>query len=366
MFSLDCSDDPVMRSLRFLAVAVLAVLMIAFIFQPVAVAAGSLDQQQTSILSGLQLYSSPPAPSTQFLGQTFTAGLTGPLTEVDLAVACIQGETAGYSCTSNGPVTVEIHPGDPTGAPTLASASLSSSAIPTITASPPSEFVAFVFSSPPDVVAGSVYAIVITASNAPYDNYTVGYCFPLVPGSDCYVAGTARYYDGSWHETDPSGQDLAFKTYVTPPQISLSPTCGPPGTKVVVTGSGFTRHADSFCEIHSSPAGLVGTTRGTDFDCNILADGSVSGPDGPAFFVVAAGASGSYWVTVYYAPAGETPQESAPIGFSTQCSGTMSGPVGGFVESVNKLTIAAPYLALLGLATVIAVVAVAPWKKPDN
>ena len=40
-------------------------------------------------------------------------------------------------------------------------------------------------------------------------------------------------------------------------------------------------------------------------------------------------------------------------------------PVGGFIEPINKLTIAAPYLALFGLAAVV-VVAVAPWKKRGN
>jgi hypothetical protein len=100
------------------------------------------------------------------------------------------------------------------------------------------------------------------------------------------------------------------------PQISLSPTCGLPGTIVTVTGSGFTRQASSFCEIHSDPAGLVGPTRGTDFDCNINAQGEVTGPDGPAFFVVAAEASGSYSVTVYYGPSLE---ESSPVTFITSC-----------------------------------------------
>jgi hypothetical protein len=39
-------------------------------------------------------------------------------------------------------------------------------------------------------------------------------------------------------------------------------------------------------------------------------------------------------------------------------------PVGGFVEPVNKLAVAAPYLALFGI--VAAAVAVVVWKKPDN
>jgi len=40
-----------------------------------------------------------------------------------------------------------------------------------------------------------------------------------------------------------------------------------------------------------------------------------------------------------------------------------SGPVGGFMEPVNKLAVFAPYLALFG---VIGTVAVIVWKRPDN
>jgi hypothetical protein len=42
---------------------------------------------------------------------------------------------------------------------------------------------------------------------------------------------------------------------------------------------------------------------------------------------------------------------------------TPSGPVGGFLEPVNKLAVFAPYLALFG---VIGAVAVVFWKRPDN
>ncbi|WP_455284145.1 hypothetical protein, partial [[Eubacterium] cellulosolvens] len=38
-------------------------------------------------------------------------------------------------------------------------------------------------------------------------------------------------------------------------------------------------------------------------------------------------------------------------------------PVGGFIESVNKLTLAVPYLALFGVVATVAVVVAAPWKK---
>jgi TolB protein len=41
-------------------------------------------------------------------------------------------------------------------------------------------------------------------------------------------------------------------------------------------------------------------------------------------------------------------------------------PVGGFVEPVNKLAVATPYLALFGLVATVAVVVVKSWKKTHN
>jgi hypothetical protein len=43
-----------------------------------------------------------------------------------------------------------------------------------------------------------------------------------------------------------------------------------------------------------------------------------------------------------------------------------TGPVGGFMEPVNKVAIIAPYVALLGLVSTVAVVVAKPWKKPEN
>ena len=42
------------------------------------------------------------------------------------------------------------------------------------------------------------------------------------------------------------------------------------------------------------------------------------------------------------------------------------GPVGGFVEPVNKLGTVAPYLALFGVVAAVAVVVVKPWKKRET
>lgn len=202
-----------MRSFRLFAVAVLAVLMIAFMFQPAAAVSGTLDQQQTIKSVYSSLYSSPPQSHSQFVGETFTAGLTGFLTEVDLAIACYS--QAGASCASYGPVTVEIHSIDPTGV-LLASTSLPASAIPMVGSFPLIDFVAFVFASPPAVVAGSVYAIVMTTTNAPLGS--PGYEFAWSQ-SYSYAAGNFWFTDATgWKQAIPTDMgDLAFKTFVTPP-----------------------------------------------------------------------------------------------------------------------------------------------------
>jgi hypothetical protein len=54
---------------------------------------------------------------------------------------------------------------------------------------------------------------------------------------------------------------------------------------------------------------------------------------------------------------------AALIGNPISNSCPSSGPVGGFMEPVNKVNVLAPYLALLG---VIGAIAVIVWKRPDN
>lgn len=233
--------------MRLLAVAVLAVLMVASMLQPAAAYVGTLDQQQTLTCS-FEILS-----ELQFLGQTFTAGLNGPLTEVDLVIGCSSTD-GGATCASNGPVTVEIHSDSPDGNK-LGSSSLPGSAIPTYVGLP-SIFVAFTFSPPPTVVAGSVYAIVLTTTEWVHP-YNVGDC-----DTNGYPDGT-EWVNGvtggtGWGIPYPNN-DLAFKTYVAPPAVGA--------------------------------------------------------------------------------------------------------PVGGFMEPANKLTVFAPYLALLG---VIGAVVVVFWKRPDN
>jgi hypothetical protein len=206
----------VSRSVKLFAVVV--ILISAVVLLPINVAAaGVLDQQQTTMNGSAGLFSSPPASYSQFSSQTFTAGLTGSLTEVDLAIACYS--PTGAPCTSNGDVTVEIHSGSRTGA-LLGSSSLGPSAFPIIGSIIPSVFVAFTFSSPA-VVAGSVYGMVITTANAPGSPpaYVVG-----KSSLDPYAAGMASFSTVTgW--VDATYTDLAFKTYVT---SAATPPVGAP------------------------------------------------------------------------------------------------------------------------------------------
>jgi hypothetical protein len=221
--------DPMPRSGRrflFLVALILLSILVLFPFQKVnaPVHSGTLDQQQTVVTFAMILSGPPAVP--EYWGQTFTAGLTGSLTEVDLVIACYT--VVGSSCESFGPVVVEIHSGSPTGA-LLGSSSLVPGAIPILIfgGGLPSLFVPFSFSPSPAVVAGSVYAIVITTTNAPASGsatYEVG-------GADstgnAYAAGDRWYCVGSscsW-TSDPQNDlnDLAFETYVTPPVIPEYP-----------------------------------------------------------------------------------------------------------------------------------------------
>jgi hypothetical protein len=52
--------------------------------------------------------------------------------------------------------------------------------------------------------------------------------------------------------------------------------------------------------------------------------------------------------------------------FRTYAPSLVGAPVGGVVMPVNKLAIAAPYVAIFGLIAAVTLVAVAPWKKPDT
>ena len=140
-----------------LFLALLLSLATAWVLAPSADAAGALDQYQSSAASRGTF------PETVVV-QTFTAGLTGALDQVDLHLGN----------RDSGPVDdgllVSIHAFDCTALsePALASATLPASSVP-LTAP---DWVAVPFSSPAAVTAGSTYAIVV-AQSFPRDTWTL-------------------------------------------------------------------------------------------------------------------------------------------------------------------------------------------------
>jgi hypothetical protein len=179
------------RGRTFLITAVAAA---AALVPAASASAGTLDQQQTlSNFGGLSV--------TKY-AQTFTAGLTGQLDQVDLALS-------GMSPTT--PLTVQIRDGSATapGSTVLAGAS-----VPTSAVTSSESFVPITFASPASVTAGTQYSIVALSD---------------VPGSWFWYSGQVAVvsaYPGGKLYSSPDGidwfegnttADFEFKTYVAPP-----------------------------------------------------------------------------------------------------------------------------------------------------
>jgi hypothetical protein len=168
---------------------------------PASASAGTLDQQQTDVSGGMAVIVVDPSSITQSLAQTFTAGSSGALDQVDLHLGRFDASTPG-------PLTVEIRDVvSTTGAPgtsVLASATLPGASVPVGVGG----LVAVHFASPPTVTAGTKYAIVA------YSGDSNAYVWGRGTG-DRYAGGgnfaSAASPPSTWFVA-PS--DLAFKTYV--------------------------------------------------------------------------------------------------------------------------------------------------------
>ena len=188
------------------AVAAVAALMAA-----ASASAGTLDQQQTiSNFGGLQV------SSHNSKAQTFTAGLTGQLDQVDLALS-----GAGSPTT---PLTVQIRDGSATapGDTVLATASVPTSAVAST-----ESFVPIAFTSPASVAAGTQYSIVAFNGSTGwfwYSGWTMSGPLSAYEGGKLYSSpDDVSPGGGPWFEGNPLA-DFEFKTYVAPPPPP------PPGT----------------------------------------------------------------------------------------------------------------------------------------
>jgi hypothetical protein len=206
------------RTRTFLLAAVAGV---AALIPAAGASAGTLDQQQTiSNFGGLQVN------STHSKAQTFTAGLTGQLDQVDLALS-------GPTATT--PMTVQIRDGSATapGDTVLASAS-----VPTTAAPGTEAFVPITFSSPASVTAGIRYSIV--AFNDSDGWFWYAGQLPITsayPGGSFYGSSNGPPATGPWSGGNPDA-DFEFKTYVAPPPPPPPPGDGSGGGGTTATATG--------------------------------------------------------------------------------------------------------------------------------
>jgi hypothetical protein len=205
----------------FLGAATLATL---FLGSPASASAGTLDQQQTASTSTNGVCS-----GTSY-AQSFTAGLSGGLDQVDLNLRANPAPAAYLS------VEIRDVSGGVPGSLVLASRS-----VPTFAVSSSTAFVPINFAPPAPVVAGTQYAIVA------YSAATCGAPWSWWTAVNVYAGGAGLYATttpptSAWL---PNGnEDYAFKTYVvpTPPSTpSANPTTttckGQQATKVGTAGN---------------------------------------------------------------------------------------------------------------------------------
>ena len=176
------------------AAGLVAVISALAVSSPAAALAGTLDQQQTDSSGG-----SVGIASAGSAAQTFTAGISGNLDQVDLDL-----EDSG----NPDPLVVEIR--DVSGVPgnkVLASNNVPGTAVPSLPA-----FVPVKFNPPAAVASGTQYAIVAYTSGVSL------YRWEHSPTGNPYPGGLA--FTSSF--SPPSGfwtsaiNDFAFKTYVVP------------------------------------------------------------------------------------------------------------------------------------------------------
>jgi|GEM_PF-416546 len=154
-----------------------------------------LDQQNTSLSN-----SGSGVDTVNWGGQTFTAGLTGPLSRADVNIFC-------FTCTGTAPnltLSLRAVSGNLPAGPDLATATLPG------TNSGASGYLTATFATPATVTAGTSYALVVR----PVANPSAGtYALTFSSGSAYANGQSVSSTDGGGTWTGATN-DLGFKTYV--------------------------------------------------------------------------------------------------------------------------------------------------------
>jgi hypothetical protein len=162
------------------------------------------SQELSDSFSAYQPHQPVDAASATGLAQTFRAGISGPLSLIELELS--RNVAAGTTEA----LTVEIRAGDPMGA-LLATASVAAASIP---AFPTSAWIPVSFATPATVTAGEPYAIVMPPG--PFTGATDPSYLWTIAFADVYVNGVAwdHYGDSGVWESYVFGSDRTFRTYV--------------------------------------------------------------------------------------------------------------------------------------------------------
>jgi hypothetical protein len=179
--------------------------------QTASVPPGVLDQAQTSFRTteGFSI------SATQIVGQVFTAGITGPLTGVRVAVfSCVNWYLEpGYHVV--GDLIAEVRALDATGLPTatvLSTATIPGSAVPASYA----DWVTIAFAQPAIVTTGTQYALILRPTLPNECNFA----WSSASSGDVYARGyevvnfPSSNFPDLWIRHSES--DQAFETYVAP------------------------------------------------------------------------------------------------------------------------------------------------------
>lgn len=195
-------------------------------------ATGSLDQQSTAFGSVRALIGTHENGPDVMQAQTFRAGASGSLDQVDLPIRVVGDPGVA--------LTIEIRSLDGSGMPNavLGSATIQQADVPPCNTpactdeSPNGDYTTFAFTSvplstPATVSAGTDYAIVLSATGAQLDIYgdMIGrsanrYEWAGTSDDSAYADGTGLGSTGGvW---GPSNADKAFRTFVSPPVLEAT------------------------------------------------------------------------------------------------------------------------------------------------
>jgi hypothetical protein len=180
---------------------------LTLLVQPVAgQATRQLDQQQTAQTTAAGI------TNVNDFFQTFMAGLTGSLDQVDLALA--QAGLVGVST-----FTIEIRTVEAGGVPgptVLASTTQSVSSLPVLTGPAVLPFTSYSLTPGAPVVAGTQYAIHVSSTVPPGSLVSVA-----ATGGDLYPGGQIFQDFPLGTLTSFPAFDFVYRTFVTPPVLSV-------------------------------------------------------------------------------------------------------------------------------------------------